>query len=202
VFTLYALARSGAPDVARTATLFESRDRLDYYAKAFLALTFNLIDPTDTARTDTLLSDLINGATLSANGAFWDEAQDDYWNWNTDTRTTAIVLEALVKLRPQSDLIPNVVRWLMIARTTEVWETTQETAWAVMALTDWMVTTGELNPDYTYAAALNGETLAEGAATPATVRETQRLEVAVGDLLADQANLLTIERSDGPGVLY
>ncbi len=201
-FTLYALARSGAPDVARTATLFESRERLDYYARAFLALTFNLIDPADTTRTDVLLSDLISGAALSANGAFWDEAQTDYWNWNTDTRTTAIALSALVKLRPQSDLLPNVVRWLMIARTADAWETTQETAWAVMALTDWMETTGELNPDYTYTAALNGETLAEGAATPDTVREAQRLVVAVGDLLKDQANLLAIARTDGPGVLY
>jgi alpha-2-macroglobulin len=39
VFVLYALARAGAPDVARTTTLFEFRDRLDYYAQAFLALT-------------------------------------------------------------------------------------------------------------------------------------------------------------------
>ncbi len=201
-FTLYALARSGAPDVARSATLFESRARLDYYAKAFLALTFNLIDPADTARTDTLLSDLINGATLSANGAFWDEAQNDYWNWNTNTRTAAVALAALVKLRPQSDLIPNVVRWLMVARQADVWETTQETAWAVMALTDWMETTGELNPDYTYTATLNGAALAAGAATPDTVRAAQQLVVEVGDLLRDQANLLTIERSAGPGVLY
>ena len=201
-FTLYALARSGAPDVARTATLFDSRARLDYYAKAFMALTFDLIDPADTSRTDTLLSDLVNGATLSANGAFWDESQNDYWNWNTNTRTTATALSALVKLRPQSDLIPNVVRWLMIARTADAWETTQETAWAVMALTDWMETTGELNPDYTYTAALNAEMLVEGAATPDTVRDTQRLVVTVGDLLKDQANLLTIARTDGPGVLY
>jgi len=201
-FTLYALARSGAPDVARSATLFESRERLDYYAKAFLALTLNLIDPADTARTDTLLSDLVNGATLSANGAFWDESQADYWNWNTNTRTTAVALAALVKLRPQSELIPNVVRWLITARTADAWETTQETAWAVMALTDWMVTTGELNPDYTYSAALNDAALFEGAATPDTVRDAQRLVVEVGDLLKGQANALTIERGDGPGVLY
>ena len=156
VFVLYALARSGAPDVARTTTMFENRDRLDYYARAFLAITLNLINPDDTSRTDVLVSDLVNGAVVSATGMHWEEAEADIWNWNTDTRTTAIALDALIKLRPQSDLLPNVVRWLMIARKADVWETTQETAWAVMSLTDWMVTTGELNPNYSYTASLNG----------------------------------------------
>ena len=167
-FVLYALARSGAPDVARSATLFESRERLDYYARAFLALTLNTIDPNDTGRTDVLVSDLVNGAVASATGMHWEEDETDFWNWNTDTRTTAIVLDALIKLRPDSQLLPNVVRWLMTARRADAWETTQETAWAVMALTDWMVTTGELNPAYRYSAALNGDTLTQAEATPAT----------------------------------
>jgi uncharacterized protein YfaS (alpha-2-macroglobulin family) len=201
-FVLYALARSGEPDIARTAALFDARDRLDYYAQAFLAMTYHLINPDDTSRSDTLLANLVSNAVLSANGAHWNEAQDDYWNWNTDTRTTAIVLDALIQLTPQSELIPNVVRWLMIARTADAWETTQETAWAVMALTDWMLTTNELNADYGYSATLNGGELATGAATPDTVRETQRLVVSVADLLSDEANRVVIGRGAGSGVLY
>ncbi len=201
-FTLYALAYSGSPDVARTATLFEHRARLSYYAKAFLAQTFHLATPSDDSRTNTLISDLINGAVVSATGVHWEEDYDDIRNWNTDTRTTAIVLDTLVKLSPDSELLPNVVRWLMTARTADAWETTQETAWAVMALTNWMTASGELNPAYSYTAALNGETLAEAEATPQTVRESQELVVEVGDLLLDQPNELMIERSDGPGVLY
>ena len=201
-FVLYALARSGAGDVARTAALFDSRARLDLYAKAFLALALHRINPNDTSRTDTLVSDLINRASLSATGAHWTEDQRDWWNWNTDTRTTAIILDALVTLRPQSDLLPNVVRWLMVSRTADAWETTQETAWAVMALTDWMVTTGELQPAYTYSVALNDQKLTEGQATPDTVRDAEVLKVEVARLLADQANALVIGRTDGPGVLY
>ncbi|NWG16872.1 MAG: Ig-like domain-containing protein [Chloroflexi bacterium] len=201
-FVLYALARSGAPDVARAANLFDERARLHTYAKAFLALTFYYANPNDTSRTDTLVSDLVNAAVLSATGAHWEEAARDYWNWNTDTRTTAIVLDALVKLRPQNDLLPNAVRYLMVQRQADHWETTQETAWAVMALTDWMVTTGELQPAYRYSLSLNGDKLAEGAASPDTVRDSQKLVVEVADLLADQANELIFGRTDGPGVLY
>ena len=202
VFVLYALARSGVPDVARTASMYEMRDRLDYYSKAFLALTLNLIDPAETGRTDTLVSDLINGAVVSATGVHWQESQNDYWNWNTDTRSTAIALSALIKLRPDSDLLPNVVRSLMVARTADAWETTQETAWAVMALTDWMVTTGELSPAYSYTSAVNGDVLLEAEATSANVKESQKLIVEVGDLLQDQANELLINRTDGAGILY
>ncbi|HUN07465.1 MAG TPA: Ig-like domain-containing protein [Aggregatilineales bacterium] len=201
-FVLYALARAGAPDVARTATLFESRDRLTLDAKAFLAMTFALATPADGSRSDVLISDLINAATLSATGVHWQETGRDYYNWNTDTRTTALALMALIKLDGDNALLPNVVRYLMTMRQADAWATTQETAWSVMALTDWMVTTGELQPGYTFSAAINGSALTTGEATPATVRDSRALTVDVADLLRDQANQLVIERSDGPGVLY
>ncbi len=202
-FVLYALARSGAPDASRTATLYASRERLDYYARAFMALTFHLIDPNDTSRSDVLLSDLMNGAAISATGTHWNESQADYWNWNTDMRTTAIALEAFVTLKPDSDLIPNIVRYLMVERKADAWETTQETAWAVMSLTDWMVASGELKPDYTYAASLNGAPLtADASATSANVTESKALTVQVSDMLKDQANKLVISRSEGSGILY
>ncbi len=200
-FVLYVLARTGAPDVARTATLYESRERLDIYAHAFLAMALNSIDADD-SRVDTLASDLVSSAILSATGAHWEEASRDYWNWNTDTRSTAIVLQALTQIMPESDLIPNVVRWLMVARQADAWETTQETAWSIMALTDWMVVTGELTPDYTFSASLNGQQLAEGTATSDNVREATELVVQVQDMLQDEANRLVIERSDGDGNLY
>ena len=201
-FLLYALARSGNPDVARTTTLYESRDRLSTYAEAFLALTFNLIDAADTSRSDVLLSDLVNAAALSATGAHWSEDYQDYWNWNTDTRTTAIALEALIKLSPDSDLIPNVVRYLMVQRRADSWATTQETAWSVMSLTDWMSVSGELNPNYSYTAQFNDTMLAQGDATQANVSDSIKLQVQVADMLAQQVNDLVIGRTDGSGVLY
>jgi alpha-2-macroglobulin len=200
-FILYAMARSGRPSPSRMASLYEYRERLSYYAEALLAMGMYIADPTD-SRVDTLVSDLVNGAAISATGAHWSEEYQDYYNWNTDTRTTAIALQALVMTNPDSDLIPNVVRYLIVMRQADAWETTQETAWAVMALTDWMVVTGELQPDYTYSATLNGETLTEGTATTENATESQELVVQVSDLLMDEANILNIERSDGNGVLY
>jgi hypothetical protein len=193
----------------RTGDLYENRDKLSHYGRAFLALTLHLIQEDD-ARIDTLLSDLQNAAILSATGAHWEEADYDYWAMNTDTRSTAVILDALIRLTPSPSqgegrgegLIPNAVRWLMVARRDGIWETTYETAWALIALTDWMRVTGELRGDYDYAVWLNDELLTGDRVTPETIDEPITLEVAVAELLAETSNRLTIGRGPGEGRLY
>jgi alpha-2-macroglobulin len=201
-FVLYALARSGAPDISRTVMLYDNRQNLSLYAKAFLAQTLALIAPEDTARQDQLVSELVNAAAISASGVHWTEDQRDYYNWNTNLRTTAIALNALIELRPESDLIPNAVRYLMSARTADAWETTQETAWSVMALSNWMRVSGELNPNYEFSVSLNDRVVMSGAATADTVMDAPELTYQVSDLLKDEANSLLFERTSGDGVLY
>jgi uncharacterized protein YfaS (alpha-2-macroglobulin family) len=201
-FILYTLAEAGRGNTSATVQLFDARQRLDTYARAYLALAFDLIDPDDDTRVRTLLSDINNAAILSATGAHWEEAERDWWNMNTNTRSTAIVLDALVQLDPANDLIPNVVRWLMVARRADAWETTQETAWALIGLTDWMVVSGELQGSYDYTLTLNGAPLTAGQVTAANVQDAVSLHVAVADLLRDQANRLVVSRGAGDGRLY
>ena len=202
-FLLYALARADAGDVSRTVRLFEERAGMHQYAKAYLAMTLHLLDPDD-SRAMELINDLVDGLTVSATGAHWEEAEADWYNWNTDTRTTALGLMAMVQIDPENQLIPNIVRWLMVAREADHWETTQETAWAVMALTEWMVVSGELRPDYTFDVALNGEPLPldDDTATPENVQAAETLRIEVAELLRDEANRVTISRSAGEGNLY
>jgi len=202
-FMLYALAQVNAPIFSRAVSLFGIREKMGLYARAYLAMTFNRIDPKNTRYTDALLSDLVNHAATSSTGTSWQEDNPDYFNWNTNTRTTAIILKALVQLQPTSPLIPNVVRWLMIARKADSWETSQETAWAVMALSDYMQTTGELKPNYSFGVRLNANQLTKDvAANPTNVEESVNLRVEVSDLLKGQLNKLYIDRTSGDGMLY
>ena len=202
-FILYVIAEAGHGGQASeyTGSLFDNREKLSHYGKAFLALTLDLIDERD-GRVDTLLSDLNNAAILSATGAHWEEQNYDWWAMNTDTRSTAVILDALARLDPENELIPNVVRWLMVARKGGIWETTQETAWALIAFTDWMAVTGELQGNYEFAANLNGKTLAEGTVNSDNVGKSIKLNVAIADLLAGQGNVLQIGRGEGQGRLY
>jgi hypothetical protein len=206
-FILYVMAEAGETGEASewTGDLYRNQDKLSHYGRAFLALTLHLIDDGDgpqAQRIDTLLSDLQNDAILSATGAHWEEAGYDYWAMNTDTRSTAVILDALTRLDPENELIPNVVRWLMVARREGIWETTYETAWALIGLIDWMTVTGELQGDYDYAVWLNDELMEGGHVTPETVDESIQLEVAVAELLRETSNRLTIGRGAGEGRLY
>jgi hypothetical protein len=200
-FILYVLAHAGAPDVSATVQLFELRAGLSHYGKAYLANALYTIDSGD-PRLDTLISDLATAAIQNATGTHWEEVEPDYWNWNTDTRSTAIILGAFLKIAPDNPLATNAVRWLMINRTEGYWPTTQETAWTLIAFTEWMVYTGELTPDYAFGAALNNTALGEALATPETVRDTLNLRVQVSGMVKDTANRLVIARTEGDGNLY
>ena len=106
-------------------------------------------------RIQTLLEELRADAEITASGAHWEG--EIGVNWQTWTRTTAVVLDAFSRLAPDDPLIPQVVRWLMIARKADKWETTQETVWAVIGLTDALAATGEMQADYAWGVALNME---------------------------------------------
>jgi len=204
---LYVLAFYGQGDLGRTVGLFEQRQVLDNYGKAFLALALHEMEPEETARTDALVSDLVGASVMSATGAHWEEETVVRWAMNTDTRSTAIVLDALVKLNPANHLVPQAVRWLMANRREGHWESTQETVYALLALTDYMVTTGELKADYGYNLTINEATLAEGTVTKDNLDEPEVVEVPIAELLADERNEVHIERTiaadqSGDGKLY
>jgi uncharacterized protein YfaS (alpha-2-macroglobulin family) len=200
-FILYVLTEAGQARDADLSNLYEVRGRLGYYGRAYLALALGILNPED-PRIRTIIADLTNAAVVSGTSVRWQEAQPEPWNWNTDTRTTAIVLDLLARFDPKNPLAPGTVRWLMRARTADHWETTQETAWALIALTDWLVATRELEGNYAWGVRVNGRDLGSGQVTPDTVQEVTELRVAIRDLLLDQANRVEIARGEGPGRLY
>jgi uncharacterized protein YfaS (alpha-2-macroglobulin family) len=200
-FVLYVLALGGKPDVSHTVQLYDQRRHMALYAQAFLAHTLYMIDES-AVRLETLLADFNSAAILSASGAHWEEGTPDRWNWNTDTRSTAIILSVLSQVDPQNPVNANAVRWLMSNRRDGHWIGTQETAWSIMALTNWMVASGELKADYQYAVALNGERLGGADANAETLRQSLELSVDVSQLLKDEANRLAFARDGGEGNLY
>ncbi len=202
-FLLYVLARAGRKPTREINNLFENRQILDLSARALLGMAMAEIDSGD-PRLETLQGDFISAAVASATGTHWEESQEDrdYWNWNTDTRTTAMVLSFMARTDAENPLVANAVRWLMAHRTAGRWNGTQETAWTLMGLTDWMVASGELAADFEYEVALNGELLGGGEANAATLRTPWQIQTAITKLFTDQLNRLAIGRSEGPGNLY
>ncbi len=200
-FMFYVLARAGKLGAGQTNFIFEHRASLDLYGEAYLAQALYLIDPED-SRISTLLTDLATATVQSASSAHWEETTKDQWNWNSDTRTTAIVLNAFVQIDPKNPINANAVRWLMAQRESGHWYSTQETAWSLIALTHWLIESKEYETDYKYAIGLNGKLLQEGQSNKDNLTDTVNLQVQLEDLLKEQANSIVFTRGRGTGNLY
>ena len=203
-FMLYVLSEIGQGDPGRTSTLYDVRERLGLYGQAFLAMTLDNLQEGNTrdARIDTLLDNLYGAANITGTSAWWQEDSVDYRNLNTDTRTTAIVLAAFIRLDPQQPILPKVVRWLMETREDGRWASTQETAWSLIALTDWLTLTGEASAEYNWNVTLNDQELGSGEVTPANVTDKVTLRADVTELLRDEANALRFNRDNSQGRMY
>jgi alpha-2-macroglobulin len=200
-FYFYVLAQDGEGSKSDFDALYEFRLNMSLSGRAYLTMAYHALFPA-ASEIDDLVSDFTTNALVSATGVHWEEAQRDWWNWGSNTRTTSLVLNALIKTTPESDLLPNAVRWLMVARDGDHWQTTQENVWALLALTDWMVLTNELQGNYDYTVSLNRDEVLSGDVTPENVRDENQLRIAVEDLLLDDLNRLVISRDEGEGALY
>lgn len=198
-FLLYVFRRGGG--AGSDSGLYQNRSSLGVYGKAFLALAMQRRDPDD-GRIDTLLSDLNNAAVLSAAGIHWEEKAAAYWDWNSDVRTTAIVLNAMIRLDPENPLNASAVRWLMANRTQDRWGSTQETAWAVMALAGWVEASHELETDYSYAIGWNGKVWTDGRFDPSDISDPLRLTRSISASSGDASRFLVLARGAGAGNLY
>ena len=100
-------------------------------------------------------SDLKDMAQVDNNFAYWGGKQWHY-NWQDDkVQGTAFALKALLKTSPNDALISKAVRFLMMQKNGFSWRSTQETATVIFALTDYLKSTNELNPNYTVEVLVN-----------------------------------------------
>ncbi|HEX9017419.1 MAG TPA: alpha-2-macroglobulin family protein, partial [Chloroflexota bacterium] len=208
-YVLYVLAAAGKGDVGLTNSLYERRSALGNYGKAYLLLALNSLGAgTSDSKLKSLASDLSSAAVTSAAGAHWEESQPDYRAMNTSTRSTAIVLDALVRTFPDNQWIQPAVRWLMVARKDGHWETTQETAWSLLALTDFLQASGELAADFAYRVQVNGSEQSTDAVKSDALDQTRTLVIKVKDLLQGADNSVNMARAKpdqsqgGAGKLY
>lgn len=205
-YVLYVLAQAGQADRGRTIALFDEHQQLDIYGRAYLLMTLKTLTGED-ERMRVLVGELMSTAVLHPTSAHWQEGTTDYWTMSTDTRSTALALQALVQADPENFLIPNAVRHLMGLREHGHWSTTQETATTLMALAEYIAQSGELAADYSYQASLDNRTVSAGVVNRANLHAPIEVIIALADLKQDGASQLAIQRQasygqTGQGRLY
>lgn len=134
-FILDVLAENGNPDLGRMNRLFEDRKSLPLFAQAFL-LHALVAGKGDQKSIDTLVTELEGSLRLDANIARVSTNLGDRYAvlMDSDTRTTALVLRAIVAAKPSHPLAAKLAMGLLADRKGGTWRNTQETAWSLVAL--------------------------------------------------------------------
>jgi uncharacterized protein YfaS (alpha-2-macroglobulin family) len=201
-FTLFALDAVSGTDLTMLRPTAQGRDELSVWARALVATMLAQGSPSDSLIPG-FLSDFESLAHRSATGVHWEDATPEPANLTSSVRTTAHVLQALLVLKPDSALIPDAVRWLVQARDRDGdWSSTHDTAWSILALTEWLKASGGLEADFDYSLELNNAPWSTGEVSPGGPAVPVELVETVANLLTDRPNQILIRRSAGPGSLF
>jgi hypothetical protein len=204
-YALYAMAMSGHGDLAATQALAANveKDRVNLFGQAGLAIALDRLG--DRMGANAALDLVARLAVQTGSYAYWDTGDHDgHYGQKTmasTKRTTALVLSALVRLRPNDALVMKTVQWLMAGRTPSGWGSTQETSYAIIALSDYLVKSGELGGVSDYSIEVNGQVVVSGR-IPDQNNTSVPAEISVPALqLREGENQVRIRRA-GTGRLY
>ncbi|MCA9657881.1 MAG: hypothetical protein KC486_06015, partial [Myxococcales bacterium] len=206
-FAAHALASAGEPPGETLALLFERLAELPPFARAILLMAVHAADPRD-PRVATLRRQLSAALEARAGAAhvLVDEALGDAF-YDSQVRTDAIALVALLQVAPDDPRIEPLARGLTRSRVGGRWRNTQENAWALLGLARYAAARERDAPDHRLTAWIGAaQVLDVERRAPAAPPEHAR--VAMPDLLrplaprgSDRTTHVVLDR-DGPGRVY
>ncbi|HVF48894.1 MAG TPA: MG2 domain-containing protein [Pyrinomonadaceae bacterium] len=184
-YMIYALATSGAGEARYTDDLFNKRGNLQPYGRSLLALALSTLG--DAKRAQVVAAEIERTVSSDARGAHWPSNRKTHYGTteSNEVEATALSLKALARISPQSALMPQAARWLVLSRKHgNYWYSTKDTAFAIFGLTDYLKASSELSPDYSLEVYLNGEqvlakqmTAADATSAPSIVIQRKGTEV-------------------------
>ena len=155
-FMLYAL--SSSKDQKHTSFILDKIKGMETNKLNAYSLSLNIMSLVN-INEDRLAKDyadkLISMSDNKSGMVFW-SGKEWHYNWQDDrVQSTSFAVKALIKSGSNSELISKAVSWLIMQKQGYSWRSTQETAAVIFALSDYLKTTNELNPDYSYTVYLN-----------------------------------------------
>mgnify|MGYP001587487190 CR=1 FL=1 len=158
VYIYHALLSAGFRDNAMLAYLSGERLHFTPYTKAIFALA--LVEHGKPAEAADLVEELFRSARETPSAVHWESQRPGSWSWiDNDVEATAYALRAVLAVRPDDPRVAKIVRWLVGKRIGREWASTKETAAVLYALTDLIIHTKELAPDYRATVGWNGNAL-------------------------------------------
>lgn len=198
---LFVLAETGGTDVSLLTNLDGHRASLPLFAKAQLAMAFDRMKSKAKARD--ILTEILRSAKVDGRGTHFEEEDQSRFAslMNTNDRTSALVLQAMLRIDPQNTLIPNAVRYLLAIRKDGHWDTTQSTVSVLLAFIDYLKQTDELNARFTAGIEVDGTNVLDWNVTKQNVLSRKEVLLALDDLTRGETSTVKIGK-EGTGRLY
>ncbi len=148
-FAVNVLVRAGRNQDSNVTRLFGYRDRMPIFALAHLYDAIAIRNASD-ARLADLRTRIANAILPEGGLSHVEELSDPYllWFWNSNVRTTSIVLDTMVRHGFDEPVVRSMVRWLLGARRKGRWDDTQENAWALSSLVSYYKRYERETPDF------------------------------------------------------
>jgi uncharacterized protein YfaS (alpha-2-macroglobulin family) len=185
--------------------LYGYRDRMPVFALAYLNDALIAKGEKTGARVTDLRRRMSNAILPEAGSAHVEELADPYllWFWNSNVRSTAIVLGSLVRSGADEAPFRQMVRWLMAVRKNGRWGNTQENALAMESLVAYYRKYEATTPNFQAIVKLGDQELAsetfKGRSTESKAADIPIDKVSTATAAA--AKNLTFTR-DGAGTLF
>ena len=155
-FAVKVLVEGGRNQDSNLTRLYGYRERMPVFALAYLHDALLAKGETSGGREGDLRRRIDNAILPEAATAHVEEMDDPYllWFWNSNIRSTAIVLNSMVRASQADAPYPALVRWLLKARAKGRWGNTQENALALEALVSYYRKYEATVPNFTAAVTL------------------------------------------------
>jgi hypothetical protein len=201
-FTAHVLAEDGRPDEGRTAALFAARARLPLFARALLLHAMAKSGRAKPEEIAELSRDLAVAIRIDdAVARVVEVRRDGDLLFDSDVRTAAMVLRALLAADPAHPLAARLALGLLEARRDGNYRTTHEAAWALLALDAYRRTQSAPTADLNARVFLGDKLLADTTFASGTPVRRAVAEIPMSDLLASAGAPLTFAAS-GRGKLF
>ena len=160
-FAVKVLAEGGRNQDSNITRLYGYRDRMPVFALAYLHDALVAKEESG-ARAADLRRRMVNAILPEGGSAHVEELSDPYllWFWNSNVRSTAIVLNSLVRAGATEIAPRTMVRWLMAVRKNGRWGNTQENAHAMESLVAYYRKYESTIPDFRAVVTLGADELA------------------------------------------
>ncbi len=197
------LVDAGITDDRMDAYLYRDRIELALYAKAIYGLALHKLN--DAEKLNMILRNIDQFLVQDEENetAYLQDQASPWWYWyGSDIEANAFYLKLLAKTDPQGVRASRLVKYLLNNRKhATYWNSTRDTAYAIEALAEYLVASGESEPDMTIEVWLNGKKQKEVKVTAENLFSFDNKFELVGDAVETGRHTLELRRT-GKGPVY